>query len=169
MRSLPPNTLCLFCLMCGPQHVLRCGHTLCDICVKSIGERTTWEYCYEIQDCVYCLQLIEFRRYLKPPTCGIRALSLDGGGIRGVISLENILLFQNQLAQSSNLIFLNLFDFVVGTSAGMYFARELEPALILQVVFMPWHPIRAAPAIGASNSRKSSETQSKPTPVFPRH
>ena len=129
LRSLPTNIVCLFCLMRTPQHVLRCGHTLCDVCVKSLGDRTKWEYCYEIHKCIYCLQLANFKKFLKPPTCGIRVLSLDGGGIRGVVSLENILLLQAELAQSSTLEFLDLFDLRIGTSAGMSFGRELESHL----------------------------------------
>ena len=118
LRSLPPNVLCIFCLMGLTQQPLPCGHTLCDVCVRSLSDCIIGEYCYMIRDCIFCSQTIRFQRCLKPPTCGIRALSLDGGGIRGVISLENMLLMQDELGKGSELRFLDQFDLVVATSAG---------------------------------------------------
>jgi hypothetical protein len=119
-KSLQTNATCLFCLMRAPhQHVLLCGHALCDICVKLLGKPCMGEYCYEISNCPFCSRTANFRKFLKPPTCGIRVLSLDGGGIRGVISLEYVLLLQANLAESFKLRFLELFDLVVATSAGV--------------------------------------------------
>jgi hypothetical protein len=117
-RVLQSDTTCLFCLMRTPQHLLHCGHALCDVCVKSLAQPCDGDYSYEIRTCFFCSQAAEFKRHVKPATCGIRVLSLDGGGVRGVISLENIQLLQATFAQSLDINLLDLFDMVTATSAG---------------------------------------------------
>lgn len=53
---------------------------------------------------------------LKPPTASIRILSIDGGGIRGIVPLETLSLLQ-QLIRSDCPI-QELFDLAYGTSIG---------------------------------------------------
>jgi hypothetical protein len=52
---------------------------------------------------------------LKPSTAGVRVLSIDGGGARGVVPLEHLLLLQSLMTE---IPLQDLFDLVVGTSAG---------------------------------------------------
>ena len=56
------------------------------------------------------------KRRIKPPTAGSRILSIDGGGIRGVVPLEFLHLLQGILGPSLSL--LDLFDQAFGTSSG---------------------------------------------------
>jgi len=53
-----------------------------------------------------------------PPTAGPRVLSLDGGGIRGVIPLVFLEHIQQEMADLDCPL-RDYFDFVCGTSSGM--------------------------------------------------
>ncbi|KAK0866001.1 hypothetical protein LTR87_015181 [Friedmanniomyces endolithicus] len=53
---------------------------------------------------------------LKPPTAGVRVLSVDGGGVRGIIPLEFLHLLQRSFGSSCRIQ--DLFDLALGTSAG---------------------------------------------------
>jgi hypothetical protein len=44
----------------------------------------------------------DLRKAFKPPTCSIRMSSIDGGGSRGMIPLENIVRIQNVLGPNLN-------------------------------------------------------------------
>ena len=58
----------------------------------------------------------EFFVRLKPPTAGIRILSIDGGGVRGIIPLESLSLLQQLLGPDCPIQ--ELVDLGFGTSAG---------------------------------------------------
>ena len=62
---------------------------------------------------------------LRPPTRGIRILSIDGGGTRGVIPLEYLAMLQEAVGDSCPVT--NLFDLGFGTSSG----REYEISHLL--------------------------------------
>lgn len=53
---------------------------------------------------------------LKPPTAGVRILSIDGGGIRGVISLEFLSLIRDSVGTKCPIQ--DFFGLVIGTSSG---------------------------------------------------
>jgi patatin-like phospholipase/acyl hydrolase len=55
---------------------------------------------------------------LIPPTAGIRILSMDGGGVRGIIGLTTLVLLERDLSYLGCPIW-DVFDFVIGTSSGM--------------------------------------------------
>jgi hypothetical protein len=116
--KLRSNTTCLLCLRCKPEHVLPCGHSMCDKCVQLWGKGQLGPGCYyRVDKCLMCqVTCTKFIR-LKPPTAGIRILSLDGGGIRGMVILENMESIQTLLGPDLRLQ--DLFDLVLGTSAGL--------------------------------------------------
>jgi len=60
--------------------------------------------------------VVTFVTRLKPPTAGYRALSLDGGGVRGIVELAILrhLVEKLDLGVEAH----QLFDFFAGTSAG---------------------------------------------------
>ncbi|KAF4311303.1 Patatin/Phospholipase A2-related protein [Botryosphaeria dothidea] len=66
-----------------------------------------------------------------PPTAGIRILSLDGGGIRGVIKLAILKKIHSEFLRF-RLPFANYFDYVCGTSAG--------GLIVLGLFLMQWTP-----------------------------
>ena len=102
-----------------PEKVLSCGHALCDTCIQIYGRRSASEKnTYDLTTCMLCGTSCENStfRYV-PPTAGIRVLSLDGGGVRGIIPLTFLSHLQKVFAQFDCSI-RDQFDLVCGTSAG---------------------------------------------------
>ncbi|KAJ5035237.1 acyl transferase/acyl hydrolase/lysophospholipase [Bipolaris maydis] len=110
---------CFSCFMRMPEKVLPCGHALCDACIRTLGIRSRFEKnTYDIPECVLCgvnYRNSTFR--FVPPTAGIRILSIDGGGVRGVIPLAFLKHIDSLLAPLCCSV-KDQFDFVCGTSAG---------------------------------------------------
>ncbi|OAP65340.1 hypothetical protein AYL99_01312 [Fonsecaea erecta] len=112
------NIGCLCCLMSSASHCLECKHVVCTDCVKDFGvaiNATTVEMSdcpmHETQPWIH-KPLIRF----KPPAAGLRLLSLDGGGIRGIVQL--VLLQQLEKHLGGRIPIQSFFDLVVGTSVG---------------------------------------------------
>ena len=110
---------CFCCLMRMPEKVLDCGHALCNICIKTYGRRSSsTKYNYYLSSCVLCAsphRASDFQ--FVPPSAGIRILSIDGGGIRGVISLI-FLIHIEQALSNFGCSLREHFDLICGTSAG---------------------------------------------------
>ena len=118
--QLKSNRTCFFCLRRKPEHVLTCEHTVCDICVILFGLPVAQkEYHYDIEACILCCTKGRLVAKVKPPTAGARILSIDGGGVRGVIPLEFLGLLQRFLG--SDLVLQDLFEQAFGTSSGKLF------------------------------------------------
>lgn len=112
---LKTTSTCLFCLCLEPEHILACGHAICDSCVCIFAIRSLgYDYC--MPTCVLCLAKVDFSVRLKPPTAKPRMLSIDGGGVKGVVALMFLNGLQRQLGDCSPLQ--DYFDLVVGTSSG---------------------------------------------------
>lgn len=115
---------CLACLQFAPDHVLSCGHMLCTDCVKDFGvPLDTRRYCYRMQSCILCgnaeidndkQDLVQ----LDSRFGGARILTLDGGGIRGIVELAILEKIMKHVAFKVPIR--ELFDLVVGTSTGMW-------------------------------------------------
>ncbi|KAL4899393.1 hypothetical protein BDW74DRAFT_189395 [Aspergillus multicolor] len=108
---------CFWCLRRDPEHPQGCGHMICDACVEIFGRksnRTNHEY--TIIECVLCGQSSKLTVRLKPPTAAPRILSIDGGGPRGIIPLENLEILQEIVG--SEIAVPDLFDLYMGTSSG---------------------------------------------------
>lgn len=76
---------------------------------------------FRLHNCPLCQAPIdEFRAVFKPPTAGIRILSIDGGGIRGVIPLAALKRIQLAFTQTTGIKgpIQNHFDLALGTSSG---------------------------------------------------
>jgi hypothetical protein len=114
--SLKSNISCLYCLRRKPEHVLSCGHSVCEKCVRIFGIGVIGiEQRFMLTGCVLCQDHSSLAVSLKPPTAGVRIMSIDGGGTRGVLPLQHMLLLQEAVGDCS----LNdLFDLAVGTSSG---------------------------------------------------
>jgi patatin-like phospholipase/acyl hydrolase len=111
------HTVCLCCLFEAPEHPLPCGHVLCTPCVKLYGfshgpneiemyncplEGNTVRHSWTIR--------------LKPKSAGVRILTLDGGGMRGIVELE--ILRALEQAMNIQIPIQSFFDLIVGTSTG---------------------------------------------------
>lgn len=110
------NQTCLPCLRRKPEYVLSCGHSVCDTCVRIFGRPVLGaEYTYKLESCPLCSSGW-LTAALKPPTAGVRILSVDGGGIRGVVPLEFLGILQNAVGPDCPIR--DLFDLAFGTSSG---------------------------------------------------
>ena len=81
-HAFKSHTVCVCCLFEPPEHALPCGHIICTRCLKTYGKVYFNGRYVEITECP--MERIE-KRYtqswrinLKPPSCGIRMLILDG-------------------------------------------------------------------------------------------
>ncbi len=117
--TIQSNRTCLGCLARTPENSLPCGHSLCDICVRIFGtEKVQQPWAFSLSQCLLCRRPVQATFRLKPPTAGVRILSVDGGGIRGIVSLQWLLELEARLDLSSSLS--DYFDFALGTSSGEY-------------------------------------------------
>jgi hypothetical protein len=108
---------CLPCLQRGPEHVLVCGHAICDACVPKFGTvHPEGEYRFRVSSCVLCLARTDLLVRLKPPTARPCVLSIDGGGVRGVVALTFLSALQEELGTCYPLQ--EYFDSAIGTSSG---------------------------------------------------
>ncbi|KAL4961379.1 patatin-like phospholipase family protein [Aspergillus stella-maris] len=111
------NQVCLLCLCRPPEHVLPCGHAICDICTCIFGVRGQGaEYHFDMTACPLCLKSFSLTVRLLPPTKRPTILVLDGGGVRGVITLGFLKALENQVVGLGGLR--EAFDLNVGTSVG---------------------------------------------------
>lgn len=112
------HNTCFCCLLCTPEKVLDCGHAFCDNCIKTFGIPGPEPYTFAISECMLCTSRHSSCRFtLLPPTAGTRLLSIDGGGVRGIIPLTVL----QQLERDLSFLGCPLrdhFDFVGGTSSG---------------------------------------------------
>ncbi|CAF9908088.1 MAG: hypothetical protein GOMPHAMPRED_006066 [Gomphillus americanus] len=96
---------------------MTCGHSICDTCLQIFGsELPQLEHHFTIQYCQLCNTKTFICAKLRPPTAGIRMLTIDGGGICGVIPLQFLSVLQDFLG--SDLQVQDLFDAAFGTSSG---------------------------------------------------
>jgi hypothetical protein len=112
------SQLCLFCIRRRPEHSLACGHACCDVCPCIFGvPRQEMEYSYRMTQCILCQRVGELKVRIKPPTAGSRLLVLDGGGVRGALTLQ-ILKALDEYRRLPYPIY-DEFDLALGTSTGM--------------------------------------------------
>lgn len=120
LKPTKSHKTCFCCLLRAPEKVISCGHALCDLCVRTFGQMDPeCKDTFIISDCILCGE----RNHksvisLIPATAGVRLLSLDGGGIRGVIPLVYLQYMQEAITEL-HIPLRSMFDFVCGTSAGM--------------------------------------------------
>ncbi|KAF2441827.1 hypothetical protein P171DRAFT_418623 [Karstenula rhodostoma CBS 690.94] len=121
------HTTCFCCLRELAEHALPCGHVLCTPCIKGYGKpHSDLSGSFTVASC----PLHEFDTifpeawdvHFKPPLAGVRVLSLDGGGMRGIVILEVLRQLQTELR---GMPVQDFFDLIVGTSTGGILALGL--------------------------------------------
>jgi hypothetical protein len=120
VNGLVTHRTCFTCLLRPPQHALSCGHAYCDVCAAGYGRPVDGaEYQYLVDHCVLCQSSCNNLIKLLPPTAAVRAISIDGGGVRGFIPLRFLVHMQQILGPECPLQ--DLFDVAFGTSSGKNF------------------------------------------------
>ncbi|KAK4897196.1 hypothetical protein LTR27_005089 [Elasticomyces elasticus] len=120
------HATCFCCLMDVPEHPLPCGHVLCTACIKAYGKTS------KASVALPCCPLHrEATRWAKPAVirfkpigAGVRILSLDGGGIRGIVQLEVLRAIEQAIG--GFLPVQSFFDLIVGTGTGGMLAVALS-------------------------------------------
>lgn len=126
-KGLRSNRTCFSCIRRMPETVLSCGHAFCDICIRLFGIPVAgFEYRYKLKRCTLC-GLGSVEKMFRPPTAGARILSVDGGGVRGVVPLEFLGMLQHAIGAACPIQ--DLFDLALGTSSGMS-SREVNAMAI---------------------------------------
>ena len=111
--------VCFACLRRRPQYNQPCGHCVCQTCVVNFGEQAIedpWEF--KIRRCFLCkMDMVEdVIVKIDPPTAGAGVLCLDGGGVRGVMSLAFMKRIQNRIGLP--IPFQKFFKAAFGVSSG---------------------------------------------------
>jgi len=117
-RTTFSNTTCFSCMSRGPENSLTCHHSLCTTCTIAHGySRDIEPWKFFIDTCPLCEIKNERIFPQKPDTAGVRALIVEGGGIRGIIPLS----FLREVEQAIGLPMdiQEHFDIAVGSSSGM--------------------------------------------------
>ena len=128
-QTAKSNKACFACLQSVPDHALPCGHVFCEQCVRDFGRCSEDQRnCIEMTQCVLCLR--EWRSppqriRLKPKFAGARVLTLDGGGIRGIVELA--ILAEVERRVGLDIPIRDMFDLIVGTSTGESLGYLLAP------------------------------------------
>ena len=131
-RSIKSNRTCFACLYQAPDHFLRCGHSLCPDCIVEFGMPSSRiESCWVVVRCPLCQLSWDYHQpvfRLKPKCAGVRVLTLDGGGIRGIIELAILEQVTKKLkgVYGVDVPIRDLFDLIIGTSTGGIIALGLS-------------------------------------------
>ncbi|KAJ5775840.1 uncharacterized protein N7511_000851 [Penicillium nucicola] len=114
--GLHSTTTCFIC-MCGPpEHMLPCRHAICDNCVVIYGSKSSYaEYHINLPECPICEEAVNLTIRQLPPTKGPIVISLDGGGIRGIIQLGLLRALEKRIGGIS---ITQVADLFAGTSVG---------------------------------------------------
>ena len=110
-----------------PEITLSCGHAICEVCVRNIGDETSaFDSQYRIDACMIC-RMGKLLVGLMPLTVGLRLLSMDGGGTLRVIAIGFMDVLQSVLRDIWRVQ--DLFDVAYGTSVGGFDDPNLAFAL----------------------------------------
>jgi patatin-like phospholipase len=124
MRDEGETGTCFGCLFGRPEYKLPCGHLLCYECIRDFDHSRDEELYPGLVVLRYCILCGDhghenewpLKVRLNPQLSGLRLLSLDGGGVRGIVEL--IVLKRIEDAIGLSMPIGEFFDFIAGTSAG---------------------------------------------------
>ncbi|CAG8138277.1 unnamed protein product, partial [Penicillium salamii] len=120
--GLRSTTTCLVCLCRPPEHMLPCKHAICDTCIVIFGNPSSLgEYHFEVAQCPICDERSNVTVRQLPPTKHPVILSLDGGGVRGLIQLGLLQALERRIGVP----IASLPDLCTGTSVGALSAIDI--------------------------------------------
>jgi hypothetical protein len=117
-QTIWDNKLCLTCLDQTPEHTLPCAHTMCEACIERYWNLDEHPWVFKLDRCLLCRSSFPQQATVKirDPSRGLRVLSLDGGGIRGIVHPILLRVLQDRIGLP--LPIQENFDVAVGTSCG---------------------------------------------------
>ncbi|KAH6988598.1 hypothetical protein EDB80DRAFT_816998 [Ilyonectria destructans] len=118
------NLPCFGCLVRKPEYHLPCGHYICGTCIKRLQDQDNALSSFHIarhSKCFLCHSNEPNGSWpisvaLQPPLAGVRVLSLDGGGARGMIELAILKQLEQKIGLGIPIA--KFFDLIIGTNAG---------------------------------------------------
>ncbi|RBR05246.1 hypothetical protein FVER53590_12393 [Fusarium verticillioides] len=117
------TSFCLGCLFGRPEYRLPCEHVICETCVEDFDDTDVdKKYPGRVMHkrCIICDSRSSgkwpFVTTIRPPLCGLRVLSLDGGGVRGIVELTVLNRLEKEIGLGIPIG--SFFDLIVGTSTG---------------------------------------------------
>lgn len=118
--KMQSNKTCLACYQSVPDNVLPCGHSYCPRCVQELASPSrSFECAFDMPACILCGNHNSINPHqirLKPRCAGARILTLDGGGVRGIVELALLGAMEREIGLEIDIG--EMFDLVVGTSTG---------------------------------------------------
>ncbi|KAI0863768.1 hypothetical protein F4860DRAFT_521823 [Xylaria cubensis] len=122
------NTACFCCLFGQAEHCLPCGHIICIDCVNTYGYPRAANG-IELSECPFLchddMWTASCLIHIKPKLAGVRLITLDGGGIRGIVELEVLRQIELELGGLPIQCFI---DFIVGTRSNFTYDTTLNTA-----------------------------------------
>lgn len=116
-KGLKSNKTCFYCIRRKPEYNLSCSHAICEDCVQIFGRVVSDKTLhFHLSKCILCVHEGTVTARLKPATAGCRLLSVDGGGVRGIVPLE--FLNSPQQVLGDGLPIQDLVDEAFGISSG---------------------------------------------------
>ncbi|EGX47261.1 hypothetical protein AOL_s00091g5 [Orbilia oligospora ATCC 24927] len=117
-QKIHSNLVCFFCLMRPPEVRLPCKHSLCEVCLQLFGSQGSEDYTFCLEECLFGCSRdgMPITVRIKPPTAGVRILSIDGGGIRGIVPIQYLRELEMRLNLKCHIQ--DHFDIAMGTSSG---------------------------------------------------
>lgn len=117
-QRIRDNDLCLVCLDQTPEYTLPCSHMMCEACVQRYWSNDEHPWVFRLAECLLCKSSFPQQATVKirDPSRGLRVLSLDGGGIRGIVHPILLKVLQDRI--DLPLPVQENFDVAVGTSCG---------------------------------------------------
>lgn len=101
-----------------PEKVVDCFHAYCDACIRTFAlQKNIDTNTFQLLQCLFCSHSQSKTFSFIPPTAGVRILTVDGGGVRGIIPLTILKALEADLAYLGCPL-QSHFDFVAGTSSG---------------------------------------------------
>ncbi|KAM5358840.1 hypothetical protein ACJZ2D_014938 [Fusarium nematophilum] len=133
--SVKSKKTCLSCLTQAPQHKLQCGHWICENCMQAFGTSDPGDpWLFVLKQCLLDGKEANLEVRIRPPTAGHCILSIDGGGVRGII--PPVILGQIQKQLDLPIPIQELFTLAYGVSAGAL--------IVLAMFFNGWSVERCA-------------------------
>jgi hypothetical protein len=97
--------------------MLPCRHAICDTCVTIFGSPSrSADYHVDLGRCPWCQETSELTVRQLPPTKGAVVVALDGGGIRGLVTLGLLRALEMRLDGAMTIT--ETADYIIGTSVG---------------------------------------------------